>query len=101
MHDLSKAARSLLVISILIFAVLVCASSFPGAVPSWLGEAIQRLGFWSSSVVYTCLIPLFLFAYIYLRVLHQLRLYKYVSAHMKLLPMPDGTFVPVIPEVRV
>jgi hypothetical protein len=101
MHDLSKAARSLFVISIIIFAVLVSASTFPYVVPSWLGESFQRLGFWSSRVVYACLIPLFLLAYIYLRALHHLRLYKYVSANVKLMPMPDGTFVPVIPEIKV
>jgi len=101
LHDLSKAARSLLVISLGVLILLVCASALPDAAPDWLTKSMFRLGFWSRPVVYGCLTPVFLVAYIYLRALHHLRLYKYVSAHVKLLPLPDGRFSPVIPEITV
>jgi len=98
-HDISKAARSLLIVAFLAACTLTALSYLlpPVGILAGVPAAVVAAGLFGKVVLYVAVIPVSFGLYIYLRVVHQARLYEYLSKHLQLIKTHDDKFVPMLP----
>lgn len=98
-HDISKAARSFLVIAFVALCAHALILLFPSApgIPS-LSRAFARAGWLGSPLSSVLALPFALGIYVWLRATHQIRLYEYLEKHLKLVRTSDDKFIPFLPN---
>lgn len=99
-HDVSKAARSFLVLSSSFLVLLVLVAVAPAAIPAQVTLSLSKMGFLGTAIPYLALFPAMLWGYLSWRALHQALLYELVTKNAEVLALPSGAFMLLIPEVR-
>jgi len=101
-HDLSKAARSLFVVAFAALCLFVIAALLPSSPGiSNVAEAAGKAGWVGSRILYAIALPVAFGIYVYLRAVHQIRLYQYLANNVRLVRTEDGQFVPFLPSSRL